>query len=310
MEGDGRTGGEGPMSITDDTDLYHPTQDELVSQAESDVSTQAVTDLAYTQREAMSDLVESDQVPGYWRVTSGSGCEFCELISTQLYHTDDLMEVHPNCECSVDVADESEISEHGTARAPEEDVPEEEPDRDLSFIEIKGATGNAGDNISQALQDSFRGLDLRKLYDLREVNVVRSINQNPRTQAMYFSDGRILVRKDIIDPKARAQAMEDLMVKDGWFVPTNATVDQQALMHETGHYLYDQLNGTDKMRLFKIMNTTAGKDGIAKAVSQYASTDTHEAMAEIWAEYRLSAKPRPVAAAVGKAWEAMLGGAA
>jgi hypothetical protein len=81
-------------------------QVELSAQAQNDVSDQALTDLAYSQRDAAAQLSENtDGVIGYWRVPNGgSACDFCTEIADQLYHTEDLMEVHPGCQCSVEPA--------------------------------------------------------------------------------------------------------------------------------------------------------------------------------------------------------------
>jgi hypothetical protein len=78
----------------------------LVQQGRDDVVTQAVTDLSLSQRSAMSAIGQQrDDIIGYWRVPSpGSACEFCTEIADQLYHTEDLMPVHPGCECTVEPA--------------------------------------------------------------------------------------------------------------------------------------------------------------------------------------------------------------
>ena len=82
-------------------------QDELISWGSDLVETQAITDLSYSQREAVSAITNDERNPfiGYWRVPSpGSSCEFCVTIADRLYHTEDLMPVHPGCACSVEPA--------------------------------------------------------------------------------------------------------------------------------------------------------------------------------------------------------------
>jgi hypothetical protein len=75
---------------------------EAHAQAREDVRVQAETDLALAQRESMRELAGAlDPVIGYRRIVGGSECEFCTLISDRLYHDDDLMPVHPNCNCGV-----------------------------------------------------------------------------------------------------------------------------------------------------------------------------------------------------------------
>jgi hypothetical protein len=85
-------------------------QDGLISAAHDDVQVQATTDLALSQRMAMTQLGQNtDQIVGYWRVPEGgSSCDFCNLIADQMYHIEDLMPVHPNCSCSVEPAFASE----------------------------------------------------------------------------------------------------------------------------------------------------------------------------------------------------------
>jgi hypothetical protein len=87
------------------------TQDELVSMMQDEVSSQAITDLAQSQRLAMSDLYARGIVQGYWRVPNpGSSCDFCNEIADRLYYTEDLMPVHPNCQCTVEVASAEEVA--------------------------------------------------------------------------------------------------------------------------------------------------------------------------------------------------------
>jgi len=81
-------------------------QDQLIAQGRDDVSTQAVTDLAWSQRAAVASITGHDgRFSGYWRVPSpGSSCEFCNEIADQLYSSADLMPAHPGCACSVEPA--------------------------------------------------------------------------------------------------------------------------------------------------------------------------------------------------------------
>ena len=82
-------------------------QDEIVQWGSDLVGTQSLTDLSFSQREAMDQVVSdsSNRFIGYYRVPSpGSSCEFCVLISDALYHSEDLMPVHPGCTCSVEPA--------------------------------------------------------------------------------------------------------------------------------------------------------------------------------------------------------------
>ena len=91
-------------------------QDEIVSWGADLVETQSLTDLSFSQREAMNQIVGNDdnRFVGYYRVPSpGSSCDFCVLISTALYHSEDLMPVHPGCTCSVEPAGPDDAGDEG-----------------------------------------------------------------------------------------------------------------------------------------------------------------------------------------------------
>jgi hypothetical protein len=46
-------------------------------------------------------ILKSANVEHYMRLTSGEACELCEIASTQIYNSDDLMPIHTNCQCDV-----------------------------------------------------------------------------------------------------------------------------------------------------------------------------------------------------------------
>lgn len=68
----------------------------LVSIAETDVQ------LAKTHT-AKRALTEVQDVTGYRRVLTGStSCGLCVVASTQRYHSDELLPIHPGCDCAVE----------------------------------------------------------------------------------------------------------------------------------------------------------------------------------------------------------------
>lgn len=51
---------------------------------------------------ARANFKNNQRVVGYRRVLSGSdSCSLCELASSQRYHVEDLMPIHPGCSCGV-----------------------------------------------------------------------------------------------------------------------------------------------------------------------------------------------------------------
>lgn len=71
----------------------------------------AFTDVALAFRDAMPELMkEVPQIDGYQRVPGGDACDFCVLASTQRYTTGELMPLHNNCGCGVEVLTDAPYS--------------------------------------------------------------------------------------------------------------------------------------------------------------------------------------------------------
>lgn len=63
----------------------------------------AEMDVALATRSSASAAIQlDDRVVGYERVPDGGACDFCLLVSTQRYHSEDLMPIHNRCGCTVD----------------------------------------------------------------------------------------------------------------------------------------------------------------------------------------------------------------
>jgi len=78
--------------------------EQAVSQGLDRATSAAATDTQLAMRETLRAVGETDErIVGYERVPNGAACTFCEEIAGQRYRTDQLMPVHPNCGCSVDV---------------------------------------------------------------------------------------------------------------------------------------------------------------------------------------------------------------
>jgi hypothetical protein len=99
---------------------------------------------------------------------------------------------------------------------------------------------------------------------------------------------------------------------------TNVDKARTTLVHEMGHAVAFRMSpegrGEAYAVLFKDPNYNGGKDlpngshrmnsrAIARDLSQYGASSPEEMLAESWAEYRLSKKPRPIAAKIGKIME-------
>lgn len=68
------------------------------------------TDMQLSRTHAAQNIFSSagSRVTGYARVPSGDNtCALCEVASTQVYHVEDLMPIHPGCGCSVEPITES-----------------------------------------------------------------------------------------------------------------------------------------------------------------------------------------------------------
>lgn len=64
----------------------------------------AATDVQLTMRQTLVEVGTQDsRIVGYARVPDSGACEFCQLIAGQRYTTEDLLPVHSNCGCGVDI---------------------------------------------------------------------------------------------------------------------------------------------------------------------------------------------------------------
>jgi hypothetical protein len=78
--------------------------DEAVRLGAARAESLVLTDLQLAKTTTAQDVLANagDQVIGYERIPSGEGtCALCWLASTQRYHREDLMPIHPGCNCDV-----------------------------------------------------------------------------------------------------------------------------------------------------------------------------------------------------------------
>lgn len=81
------------------------TLDAAVSAGSSRLSKMALTDMQLAKTHTARETYQRAGVTRYVRVVSGGNtCALCYVASTQTYSTDDLMPIHPGCDCGTDVA--------------------------------------------------------------------------------------------------------------------------------------------------------------------------------------------------------------
>lgn len=79
----------------------HTAFTDAMSQGRTRATSTAQTDVALTQRAAMSQAAEASDIDGYRRVLTGASCAFCAAASEQDYRSGDLMPIHDRCDCGV-----------------------------------------------------------------------------------------------------------------------------------------------------------------------------------------------------------------
>lgn len=82
-------------------------------------------------------------------VTSDNPCELCEIASTQIYYTEDLMPIHTNCSCDVEADDTSQS------------------DMDEGFGKIGGDGSDTSKDVSALNESGAPAADFRKLLAVR-----------------------------------------------------------------------------------------------------------------------------------------------
>lgn len=86
----------------------HTPWEQAVSAGRERATGAAAMDVQNTMRHTLRLVGDADPlILGYQRVPDGDACPFCILIAGRRYRTDQLLEVHPRCGCSVDVITEA-----------------------------------------------------------------------------------------------------------------------------------------------------------------------------------------------------------
>lgn len=78
------------------------TYSDAISQGANRLASIVGTDMQMAMRDQARVSMGANRVVGYSRVLSGAeNCALCEVASTQRYFTEDLMPIHPGCDCDV-----------------------------------------------------------------------------------------------------------------------------------------------------------------------------------------------------------------
>lgn len=78
----------------------------------------ATTDLQLAKRNVSADILKADSRAIAWRrqIEGSYSCGLCIVASTNTYHKEHLLPIHPGCDCSVQpIFDEDELAEHEVA---------------------------------------------------------------------------------------------------------------------------------------------------------------------------------------------------
>jgi hypothetical protein len=120
--------------------------------------------------------------------------------------------------------------------------------------------------------------------------------------------GTIRIAPGISGPDEEVRSQ--FALKHGWWPKIeNTTGIEYSVVHETGHFLDDNLTRQQKARV-RLAAHGAGaynERRISAGLSEYGSKNDAEMVAEGWAEYILSDSPRPIAKAIGDSIVSILG---
>lgn len=80
---------------------------DAVEQGRNRLASLVSTDMLMAMREQASTSMQAQGFRTYQRVLSGAeNCALCEIASTQVYYAEDLLPIHPGCDCGVEPLDD------------------------------------------------------------------------------------------------------------------------------------------------------------------------------------------------------------
>lgn len=153
------------------------------------LETLANTDLQLSKTRTLFSAFDEDMtvnrapIRTYRRNTEGEHpCALCVIASGQLYFTTDLMPIHDNCMCDVEMADEDDISEH------------EAKYHHIAFV---GSLIDAGEQVKALRSLADAGADADAYMDLISTHEHGELGPVIRWAGQKFTGP-----KDLPDPKA------------------------------------------------------------------------------------------------------------
>lgn len=268
------------------------------------------------------------------RITRSGCCDFCQLIADRGYIPSHAgFAAHAHCRCTP----EPEISSHvysksaiNRARAAELEAMRrqsrlwnqgagQQPQTigGIDAVRLNGFGGPVDDalHMTEQARNAIR-FNLENI-DPSIVDRLGYINAGPddyftrRTALAYYQDldRHISIRPSEFRPKATTEMAA--AIEKGWWTPDGKyTAAEHTLSHELGHFLDFQLPANARYELTSHLDIDYGIRTLSDAkaiVSEYGGKTDREMMAELWAEYKTSPKPRPPALYAGRYIEDKLG---
>ena len=94
--------------------------DAALAAGEARLTKMVETDLQMAKVRQAREVLKAGGIRRYARVTGGNACWLCEIAATQVYYTEDLLPIHPSCNCSVQPIPEGGEAEIRKGFTPEE----------------------------------------------------------------------------------------------------------------------------------------------------------------------------------------------
>lgn len=186
-------------------------------------------------------------------------------------------------------------------------------------VEVSNAT-----TIAEANQYAEKNMGIKASYGSLSVETANNINNNVAETMKDFPalknslttiddkpgagyNGAYRPDENRLSISPRADINKMVAYKDGTFLPAGCGNEKYLISHELGHSIEYGYKLRDNKEIHSTWNSYKMYPGfrakLTKDLSIYACTNEHEFIAEAWAEYKSSAKPRPLAMKIGKSIE-------
>lgn len=279
--------------------------------------TLARTEVNRTQNEASLNRYQDYGVEKVEIMVGAGPCpgEVCDAIAG-VYKIEDargLLPVHPNCTCAlapvVGVPKEATTLAEARRWALDHDLAKEVNYGKLS-LEVANQLNRsvyAAQQIYPRLRESMKYMGSMQSKH-RYFHIPGKIDPAVRAMAApkKFADAGITLNEKFFSDAILVRTEEALTseVLSGWCAKGAGSIEG-VINHEIGHLL-DGVAGFTTQR-GKAMYGLWGKASVANNLSRYGATSTGEMVAEAWAEYIMTDKPRMIAKLIGRGIEKALG---